>query len=124
MELNEGASEALPKTRRSGSRTAIIEAAERLFLERGFGSVSMDELAEAAGLARRTLYNQFSSKEEIFRAMLLPVARQLEAAFPPGVALAAVEMQQVEDRPDVLRELLNPLALLPVGDEIGVAVCD
>ena len=78
-------SEVGPKPRRGGSREAIVEAAERLFLERGFGSVSMDELAEAAGLARRTLYNQFSSKEEIFRDMLLRVSRQLEDAFPPGV---------------------------------------
>ena len=60
-------------------------AAERLFLERGFGSVSMDELAEAAGVARRTLYNQFASKEEIFREMLLRVSGQLERAFPPGI---------------------------------------
>ena len=73
------------KVRRGGSRDAIVEAAERLFLERGFGSVSMDELAEAAGVARRTLYNQFASKEEIFREMLLRVAGQLEDAFPPGV---------------------------------------
>ena len=57
----------------------------RLFLERGFGSVSMDELAEAAGLARRTLYNQFTSKEEIFREMLLRVSGQLEDAFPTGI---------------------------------------
>ena len=35
------------KVRRGGSREAIVQAAERLFLERGFGSVSMDELAEA-----------------------------------------------------------------------------
>ncbi len=67
------------------SREAIIRAATRLFLERGFGAVSMDELAGAAGVARRTLYNQFTSKEEIFRAMLGNVARQLEAAFPPGI---------------------------------------
>ena len=45
----------------------------------------MDELAEAAGLARRTLYNQFTSKEEIFREMLLRVSGQLEDAFPPGI---------------------------------------
>ena len=57
----------------------------RLFLERGFGSVSMDELAEAAGVARRTLYNQFASKEEIFREMLLRVSGQLEDALPPGI---------------------------------------
>ncbi len=70
---------------RGGSRQAIVTAAARLFLERGFGAVSMDELAQAAGVARRTLYNQFASKEEIFREMLLKVSRQLEDAFPPGV---------------------------------------
>lgn len=73
------------KTRRGGSREAIVAAAEGLFLERGFGSVSMDELAEAAGVARRTLYNQFASKEEIFREMLERVTGQLEGAFPPGI---------------------------------------
>ena len=85
MEANDGSTEALAKARRGGSREAIVEAAERLFLERGFGSVSMDELAEAAGVARRTLYNQFASKEEIFREMLLRVSGQLEHAFPPGI---------------------------------------
>ena len=75
----------VPQVRRGESREAIVAAAERLFLERGFGSVSMDELAEAAGVARRTLYNQFASKEEIFREMLLNVSSQLEDAFPPGV---------------------------------------
>ena len=45
----------------------------------------MDELAEAAGVARRTLYNQFTSKEEIFREMLLRVSGHLEHAFPPGI---------------------------------------
>ncbi len=73
------------KANRNGSRAAIIDAAERLFLERGFGSVSMDELAEAAGVARRTLYNQFASKEEIFREMLLRVSGQLGNALPPGI---------------------------------------
>ncbi len=80
-----GSNEAASQTRRGGSREAIVEAAEPLFLERGFGSVTMDELAEAAGVARRTLYNQFASKEEIFREMLLKVSRQLETAFPPGI---------------------------------------
>jgi TetR/AcrR family transcriptional regulator, regulator of autoinduction and epiphytic fitness len=85
MEDHKGASEPLPKTRRNGSREAIVEAAQRLFLARGFGSVSMDELAEAAGVARRTLYNQFVNKEEIFREMLLRITGQLEDAFPPGI---------------------------------------
>jgi TetR/AcrR family transcriptional regulator of autoinduction and epiphytic fitness len=77
--------EPLPNLLRGGSREAIVAAATSLFLERGFGAVSMDELAEAAGLARRTLYNQFANKEEIFREMLLNVSRQLEHTFPPGI---------------------------------------
>ncbi len=77
--------EPISNLRRGGSREAIVAAAERLFLKRGFGAVSMDELATAAGVARRTLYNQFASKEEIFREMLLKVSRQLEGAFPPGI---------------------------------------
>src|SRR5579863_8872981 len=85
MELRKNTNGVVRKIARGGSREAIVEAASHLFLERGFGSVSMDELAEAAGLARRTLYNQFTSKEEIFREMLLRVSGQLEDAFPPGI---------------------------------------
>jgi len=91
---------AVSNLRRGGSREAIVAAAERLFLERGFGAVSMDELAEAAGVARRTLYNQFAKKEEIFREMLLNVSRQLEHAFPPGIETQG----EVED---VLRRIAH-----------------
>ncbi len=85
MELRKNTNAVVPKVPRGGSREAIVEAASHLFLERGFGLVSMDELAEAAGVARRTLYNQFTSKEEIFREMLLRVSGHLEDVFPPGV---------------------------------------
>lgn len=85
MDARNLSTEADPKSRRGGLREAIVQAAQRLFLQRGFGSVSMDELAEAAGVARRTLYNQFARKEEIFREMLLRVSAQLEHAFPTGM---------------------------------------
>ncbi len=85
MELRENSNGMAAKVPRGGSREAIVEAASRLFLQRGFGSVSMDELAETAGLARRTHYNQITSKEEIFREMLLRVSGHLEDAFPPGI---------------------------------------
>jgi AcrR family transcriptional regulator len=42
-------------------------------------------MAEVAGVARPTLYNQLASKEKIFREMLLRVSDQLETAFPPGI---------------------------------------
>jgi AcrR family transcriptional regulator len=66
----------------------------------GFGSVSMYELAAAAGVAWRTLYNQFSSKEEIFREMPLAVPPQLKAAFPCGFETRG-------DVEDVLRQIAN-----------------
>lgn len=74
-----------PPAPRGSSREAIVGAAERLFLTRGFGGVSMDELAEEAGVARRTLYNQFSSKEDILREMLLRVSARIGSALPPGI---------------------------------------
>jgi TetR/AcrR family transcriptional regulator of autoinduction and epiphytic fitness len=85
MRNRSGRNRPISKARAGGSREAIVDAAKRLFLERGFGAVSMDDLASAAGVARRTLYNQFASKEEIFRETLLEVSDQLEDAFPPGI---------------------------------------
>jgi TetR/AcrR family transcriptional regulator of autoinduction and epiphytic fitness len=85
MKMERGSNQGVAAERRGRSREAIVSAAQRLFLERGFGAVSMDELADAAGVARRTLYNQFSSKEEIFREMLQRVGRQLERVLPPGI---------------------------------------
>src|ERR1700739_1607386 len=84
MKFRVGSNEVISKAR-GGSREAIVGAAQRLVLERGFGAVSMDDLAAAAGVARRTLYNQFASKEEIFREMLVRVSDQLEHALPPGI---------------------------------------
>ena len=85
MPVHAHANETVSKSKRAPSRDAIVDAAERLFLQRGFGAVSMDDLAEAAGVARRTLYNQFVGKEEIFREMLARVSGQLEHALPPGI---------------------------------------
>ncbi len=52
------------------TRVPILRAARDLFLQHGFDGVSMDALADAARVARRSLYNQFPGKEEVFRAVL------------------------------------------------------
>lgn len=62
-----------------------MQAAQRLFLKRGVGAVSMDDLATEAGVARRTLYNQFPSKEDILREMLRELSEGLRDALPPGI---------------------------------------
>lgn len=44
---------------------AIRDAALRLINDRGYDAVSLDEIAEAAGVSRTTLFNYFASKEAI-----------------------------------------------------------
>lgn len=44
----------------------ILSAAERLFLENGFDGASMDDIAFDAGVSKRTVYNRYISKEELF----------------------------------------------------------
>lgn len=55
------------------SRRAIIEAATTLFLDQGYAAATMDEIAEAAGVSKRTVYNNFPDKETLFRDVVLAV---------------------------------------------------
>lgn len=51
-------------------RAAVIDAATRLFAERGFNAVSMAALAEAAGVSTATLYRHFADKESVFAEVI------------------------------------------------------
>jgi AcrR family transcriptional regulator len=48
------------------TRQAILQAAGRLFAERGFHAVTIAEVAEAADVAQQTIFNHFRSKEDLF----------------------------------------------------------
>lgn len=63
---------------RSSNRDAILDAALRCFLAQGFGQTSMEAVAREAGVARRTVFNQFAGKEVLFTAAVERVWR----AFP------------------------------------------
>src|ERR1700677_3203194 len=60
----------IPSDRRSRKRLAtrqgISDAATRLFMERGFDHVTVDEIAEAADVGRMTVFNHFPRKEDMF----------------------------------------------------------
>lgn len=51
-------------------RSAVVAAAAELFVTRGYDGTSMDMIAEAADVSRQTVYNQFASKEALFRAII------------------------------------------------------
>lgn len=50
------------------TRYALLEAAERLFVERGYHGVGLETVAEEVGVTRQTVYNQFGSKAGLLRA--------------------------------------------------------
>ncbi len=50
-------------------RKRIIEAASKQFLDYGYKKVTMDEIAEVLGMSKKTLYQFFPSKYELFNAI-------------------------------------------------------
>ena len=52
------------------SRALIMDAAARVFLQRGYPGTSVDDIAAEAGVSKRTVYNVFDDKEQLFRAII------------------------------------------------------
>jgi AcrR family transcriptional regulator len=52
------------------ARTAVIDAARRLFLERGYGATTIEAISALADVPPATLYRLFSSKHGILKALL------------------------------------------------------
>jgi len=82
-EAESGADRGAPRAEpESSKRRDIIDGARRVFFEKGFDGASMDEVAKAAGVSKATIYVYFSSKEELFEALVLnDRARSAEHLF-------------------------------------------
>jgi AcrR family transcriptional regulator len=75
-----------PKSKEAGgTRERIIAAASKLFYAEGIGRVSLDAVAEKAGVTKRTLYYHFMSKDDLVAAYLdtrdQPSLKQMAAWF-------------------------------------------
>ena len=80
--------------KRLATRQKISDAASRLFVERGFDQVTVDEIATAADVARMTVFNHFARKEDMFfdldeqgREDLRAAMQQRDAGTSPIEAL-------------------------------------
>jgi AcrR family transcriptional regulator len=93
--------------KRLATRQKISDIVSRLFVERGFDQVTVDEIAEAADVARMTVFNHFRRKEDMFfdldeegREDLLVTLEKRDANISPIEALRLfVHRAVAEQRP-------------------------
>ncbi len=78
-----------PKTRRGKTRREqILRAAERVIGDRGFVDASISEITREAGTAQGTFYIYFSSKEEIFRELVLEMGHMTRKVLAEAISPA------------------------------------
>jgi len=74
----------------------ILDAALRVFSDKGLEAAKLEEIAALAGVSKGTIYLYFTSKEELFRevvrANVVPLIDQVERGI--GTAPAAVELER------------------------------
>ena len=73
-------------------RERVIQQARELFLKQGYAAVSMQQIADAVGVNKATLYHYFRDKQALFIAVMVEQGRQMNAAV--AAALAAGETLQ------------------------------
>jgi len=109
--------------RKAETRTRLIEAGLPLFAERGFDSVTLDEVAEAAGFTKGAIYRHFPSKGAFQLALFEqyaavaragPGARQATWFIPLTVQFAAQGMRD----PLLKRRFAQVLAEAPNGRSV------
>ncbi len=79
----------------------ILDVALRLFSERGYYSVSMEEIAKEAEFSVGTLYNFFKSKEELYKSLVKEVADRFHSSLTKAI----------EKRGSVIERLRNYLRI-------------
>lgn len=81
----------------------ILDVATELFLTRGYGATSIEAVASAARISKRTFYHRFRDKAELFEAVvrrlierwLPPFEARLLDTAPPDLLLAGIARQML-----------------------------
>ena len=60
----------LPQQRAAETRRRIVEASRRVFMRRGYGQATVDDILDETGISRGAFYHHFSGKEDLLKAVL------------------------------------------------------
>lgn len=71
---------------KEATRERILEAAATVFAASGYSVATMDEIARVSGLSKGSLYFHFTSKEELFLALMDHLAERIWSAVTPAMA--------------------------------------
>ena len=78
------------RDRTEKTRTALMEAARALFIDKGYAETSTPEIVAAAGITRGALYHHFEDKQALFRAIVaseaVAVGHDIEAGAPDSLS--------------------------------------
>lgn len=85
-----------PRLPAAERRRQLLDTARSLFAERGFHTTSMNDIAEAAGVTKPVLYQHFTSKRDLYRAVVTDVGGRLEETIAKAAAGAPGPREQVE----------------------------
>ena len=77
------------------TRAALVAAARRLFAERGYAGVGTEEIVQVAGVTRGALYHHFSGKEDLMRAVLHDLSRELAEASAAAALKETDQWRQI-----------------------------
>lgn len=75
--------------------TQLLAAAKDTFTSKGFAATTMDDIAGAAGMSKKTLYKLFESKTELFRAMLLRSLPEADFADAPSEGSPVIRLRNM-----------------------------
>lgn len=106
------------------NRVKILAAAEQLFAERGTEAVSMDAVAEAAGVGKGTLYRRFGDRSGLARAILDERDREFQEKFirgEPPLGPGAAPVDRLVAFGDGVIELIANYGDLIMAAQIGKA---
>lgn len=112
-------------------QSALLREAARLFAERGFSGVSLEELGAAVGVSGPAVYRHFANKQSLLGAILVGVSERLLAGGEEVVARDASPLDALRDLigfhvdfaladADVIRVQDRDLASLGVEDRHNV----